>query len=112
VAFLKESNGLYYKDLILFGVSPSLFRGDGINRSQLGPMCITRANKEWRYEYKAPSESTMVGYLEDWDENTGIFMIEDGVTYTINTEDKKKFESLENLVLYFIETQNKEMQRS
>lgn len=85
ISLLKSTNGCFFKIAALFGIPPSMFEGRGLSRIQLQPLAITTANKDWRKEYNAPVESIMVGSLQGWSENTGIFMLPTGACITIDS---------------------------
>lgn len=85
VSLLKTTNGCYFRKLTIFGIPPSLFEGKGISRTQLQPQAITTANQAWRVNYDAPTESVMVGSIQGWSENTGIFMLPSGQCVKVNS---------------------------
>jgi hypothetical protein len=85
--FLKSINGLFYRELSLFGVSPSLFKSNLLNRDLTEPWCITQAGADWHAEYpKADSTWLMFGSIEGRNENTGLFIDSSGDTYKIDSK--------------------------
>ena len=85
VSLLKSTNGCFFKKLTLFGIPVSLFEGKGLSRGLLQPQSITTANRAWRVNYKAPNEAVMVGSIQGWSGNTGLFMLPSGQCVKINS---------------------------
>lgn len=98
-SILKSTNGLFLKKLNIFGIPPSLFMGKGLNRLQLEPLSIIEANKFWYINYTLLENTIMVGAVEGWSENTGLFMQQDGLIIKVTNEGvSEPFELTDKLI--------------
>lgn len=112
--FLGSSNGLFFKDWSLYGISPSLFEGNLLDRDQRQPLCLTLANNDWRREKSYPQESEewlMIGYIEGETSNIDLFMDHSGIIGVINGQAIEKLPRLESLFKMMTEPANKRSER-
>lgn len=95
--FLLKSNGAFYKEWSFYGVPMSRFK-TGMFGDSLECLDITLANQNWKSEFNLPDTAlTMIGGIEGYQENTGIFLDAEGNYFLVNscrTEELKEFNDL------------------
>lgn len=96
--FLFKSNGAFFKNWSFYGIPLSRFK-TGLLGDKLECLDITLANPGWKSEFHLSKANwLMVGAIEGFEENTGIFLDTTARIFLTNSSESKEVKDFAGLI--------------